>query len=663
MRSFKKAAGVSGIVLILTLMISSWAQAQDRRGQCRAALTNTSTPSKAGKVRPPEDFKLVVWRYNSGILNEDGSTSFDHAHVSELRPSPEGGSYQLVRSDSVRDNELVESPESRHRRLDGGILHMVTNPVKVEMQSASRGEGIFERNQSFTFEIYSKLGYLNAEEASLQKSIAKKFLKPEQVTVIEATEQRTTRQLKKEFGKIPPHARLEPESAAWQEYRSHYADYVKPKNVLYDLKVGFGWLISGQVDNRQYPLALEAEKLVTPIDRSKFKFVFELGRAGQEKNYGFEETLRASLFFALNEVIVAGGRLEDAYIFVHAMDRNRAIVFKRKYRTKEFSRYLDPARAEESVLMIPLLQALELYDPAQFSANLTRIRQEVPSAKAIKSATLQSLIIENRLMANQWLNLGLNVGLSVAQPDSTELKVQIRDYSPLRYALAERSPIGSGWTQEERSLLAEIVSQARPPMESRDNIAIALERDRNSEEGRMTRLSGIQRPHPMYQTDGLQRLDEFLIQQRAIEIFAGPKPSALTQDSAEALIVGVFDHYLDFLKARGIADPKSFLRQNHVRFALTMNHAGFRQASATVAAKDYWYVHRPSITLMYPHSLGFGQFTYQRQTKSVLWESWSYDIDQISQMKEARLKNSKPSSIPIKADTSELLKDPRLLEP
>ncbi len=652
--------GFKAAIALLAFALPMSVHAQGKGAACRAILDKSSTPNPRVIRQLPDGFKLFVWRYNSHLTKRDGATSFDNGQVSQLDFEAHSGTYYSRGTEGVRDNELEETPESRHYRLDGGALGVIPNTVRAELNSGSEGEGIFERNQAFTFGIYSKLGYLTPEEAALQKSIARNFLKPEQVTFVEATEVRDTKSLKKEFnGKIPPHARLEPQSAAWQEYRSHFSDYKRPRNRTYDLKVGASWLISGQVDGKRLPLALEAEELATPIDRSQHKFIFELGRAGQEKNYGFEETLRANLFYALTEVLAAGGRPEDAYIFAHAMDQARSIVFRRTYHMKEFSKYKDPTRSAETVMMVPLSRLLAEFDPGEFSYEINKIREELPMANKIPSAKLYRWILDSRQLANQTL---------VAKLTTTErLKLQIRDFSNLRAGFFEAKKSLSRLSDDVREGLAQKMNSSEPPMEDRDNIAAALERDYNSPAARMSRLSGIVRRHPRYQKEGLQGVKEFLWQENAIEIFPEVQPGALSRSAAEEVLIGVYDHYLALLKKSGVADPHEFLRSRGVRFALTVDSTRFRQVLEQTEAKGFWYVHRPSITYTEQFGLGFGfgGFSSVRQTEEILWSSWSYDADQVSEIRQARLAGgqSLPGVHRERRHATRLLKDLRLLDP
>ncbi len=624
---------------------------------CDAAFDATSTKSLTAAARPkelPEGFRLYVWRYNSGIKDHDGKSSFDNAHVNMLEFNQHSKAYHTVQSESVANNELVQSPESRRQTYDGGMRLVISDPVKQLLTSQAKGEGVFERNQSFTLDLYEKHAYLSPEETALQLSIAKNFLKPEQVTFIEATTPTTERALKKEYGKIPPDARLEPKSAAWDQYQSYYAGYKKPRNRPYELKVGGAWLISGQVDGKNVPLALEAEGLVRPIDRSRYKYVFEIGRAGQKTNFEFEETLRALLFHAMSDVLASGGRIEDAYVFAHAMDRARAITFRRRYGGEEFSRYQDPKRSEESVLVGSLADLLAKLDPADFSSELKALRTEAPSSARVSSPELYKTLIQNQKLANQKLKLSFKDGPSG--------EVEIRDFSYLRHAILDRAQSMKKLTESEKPMAIGILAGS-PLLQNRDNIAVALESQRHTPDARMTRLEGIPRVHPLYQTESLQNLNEFLSQQRAIEIFPTVTSGRLTREQAESLVVATYDRYVGYLKKRNVADPEAFMKDYGIHFALTLNNASFRNLGEGAVSPEYWYVYRSSVTLVENfggYGLGFGG--YRRTVPQVFWQSWSLSVDQILALKKSR----EPLGVRIQSSRdldNEFLKEARHLRP
>lgn len=594
---------------------------------------------QAPRTLPPKDFKFVVWRYNSGLLDSDGNTNFGNAQIAELVYNAETRSYSLLKTNQMVDNTLQESPENVYRRVDGGLMAYRPDVIASEMASGSQGDGIFERNQSFTFDTYEKHGYLSAEETKFQREIARKKVLPEQVTFIEGLEKRSKNSLKREFGEIPKNARREPESTAWQHQQAYFSNFKSPRNPLYDLKVGAAWVIAGQANGRKLPLALEAEKMVNPISRDLYPFIFEFGRAAQIYPFAHDEAIHAGLFYIVNEVLAAGGRLDDAYVFAHAMDAKRSAVNRRKHRMKEFSRYQDPARGEESVLVTPLLELLKLYKIENFSSTVKSAQKALADLNAnenVNGVDIYKEVFDSRRMAKR--ELLIQTGQNAVP------SVQVRDFSNLRSALS----------YSRNKTRASVIEHESPPQEDRDNIVRILEREQKSaHEATYTRLQGIRENHPQYQYDSFQNLNSFLYKENAIEIYAGD-----TTLTPSELAVAVYKNYVKYLKNAGITDPNSFLHNHDVHFAITKS--GKPVDVTGISASGRWFIYRPPVDLIY--NMGFSGFGSQRvkHVPAVYWESVSFSVDQVAKLAQNPEYRHIEAS---EARGTQILHDPRLFAP
>ena len=127
------------------------------------------------------------------------------------------------------------------------------------------------------------------------------------------------------------------------------------------------WMVSGQYRDMHGVLKqgeLPWQKDIGPkryvgekLDRNKYRCVWEWGRVLSLETASFETILGISARDVQGELERHNCKLEDSYIFFHALDEARARLFKSRHPLTEFGTFNET----EKVFMVPLNEMLEKY--------------------------------------------------------------------------------------------------------------------------------------------------------------------------------------------------------------------------------------------------------------------------------------------------------------
>ncbi len=365
---------------------------------------------------------LSVWRYY-------GQPNFNSVQHMNLEMSNDGESYRrgIIGWAHENGNYVVAGETAERQFTDAYLKYM--NPLRDEKASNGEGDVVFERLQYYSLKLMEKINYLDA--GSRRNFVQNSHnLHPNQVTLFEANEVLPASELKIKYGKVPEGARLDTRGNAWSTYQSYFdhsllwspfdkdgkesPPYVEPKpDPIYEVKVAVSWLISGQdLGRKTYLIPSEDDDLEVKIDRSKYKYIWEVGRAGQAMSGAYEETLRAMAYQAYWEVLALGGKIEDAFVFAHALDAVHARLFRSKFGMKDFSKYKD--KPAERCLYGPLSEFLRRYPPETYSGEVAEIVRE--SEGKISGIAAMKMLFAARTQADAKLKIG-------------ESKIQLRDFN------------------------------------------------------------------------------------------------------------------------------------------------------------------------------------------------------------------------------------------
>ncbi|HPI40710.1 MAG TPA: hypothetical protein PLJ21_07885, partial [Pseudobdellovibrionaceae bacterium] len=422
-------------------------------------------------------------------------------------------------------------------------------------------------NQEFPLNVMKAEKYID-DKIKMQQLGLSENLHPNQVTFFEVTSPYSENELLQLFGNIPPIARKEPQSLAIEHYFSQYDGFENNRySGSYDLKIGTLWLISGQYKKRQFKLPMESSNPKI-ISRKTYKWIWEIGRAAQTEPSAFQSALKASMSTILSELFSSGGRIEEAFLFAHSLDKVHTELYKRKYGFKVFLE-VSGGLTNEGFLFVPLsiilnrLHMKSSYEDFDIDFSFYKWLQ------------VQSQILSNPVLISK----------------DIQIQIQIRDFSSLKvfllnHLLNQKNPkLLQSFSEEGREDLLNSVRSPPYPV-SYDPLKLYA-RATAQIQGTMISYGGADR---IYYSDPFEDLNpnEYLKKYRLIEVII-PKDFKLP---AEVALKSVFEFYKAKFKKLGLDDFSSFLKNNNIYFAIS-TQAPFNTTKLEFEKK--WYAHRPAL--------------------------------------------------------------------
>ncbi len=552
---------------------------------------------------PAQSPSLTVWNYFG--------RTFDTAGLVDFRNFGEGFS-SVNRGEASILGQFKSTPSAVAQALRRGSPFLQANPAHTEVGSGSRGRTLLDRNQFFPLQVMEDTNYISARLRQAQALVPRQ-LNPNQVLFIEATTERTGGELIDQFGRVPDFARREPIAAGVANYFAQFdlgherTPEEEAKAATYQLKEGATWILSGQPGGQRLRLHLESDDLVLPIDRQKYPYVWELGRAAQISSQAFFETLRMGLYFASRELILLGGNLDEAYLFGHSLNERIGNVYRRTYLMHDFSGYQNSPGQLAHVR--PLKDALQSID----------IKNVNPAVGSLVGASGNQLSAFEALQL--WLSAQQNRTEFLSDADEKNV-IELRDFSFLsRHLLILAAQKYSSLQNEEGQSALNFLGDG-PMAEYRDSLADYAVKDSEqygfAAQGRVVRKRNI---HNRLEYDGLQNLDEFLSEFKAIEV------SSDAELTGEELLVVSYRRAIEKLAAQGDPNPKKTLVDLKVNFVL------LNQSAMRIPSTGSWHVYRSAIkTYM---GLGLFNFTPQTVSREISLTAAAYSADAVATLSEA----------------------------
>lgn len=607
--------------------------------------------AKARASRP--NVTVNVWRYY-------GQKSFNSSYHMNLVREAGALNYQTglmgrASSTSRSYNQIGASSISNYAEN----YRWYINPISAEFASGANGDTIYERLQAYSLELMMNIDYLDSgyQEGVIKQSLA---LNPNQPTIAEATERMRESEVLARYGKIPKFARRDAEANAFNDYMNlfdntlthvpgldddqdgelHEEETARPKeDPWYEVKVGLTWMVAGQDADTLYKLPFESPELMVPLDRDKYKIVWEVGRAGQTVNGAFDETLRANAYMAYMEVLAMGGNLEDAWVFGHSLDAGHTALYKRRFKMIEYSGY--SGNPKEKLLVAPLATILRLFKLETLSSAVTEMMA------ATKNTFTPRRAMEWEFKARQWRDM-------ILSSPKTKDEYEVRVFGNILYPEIKGQIDALVMPELERGQLFQNIWERAPIVRDRDSIG-----DQTGATHNMQRfhVHGIPDNSRGGDHNGLMRLRTFLHQNNAVEVFTRGESEA----SGFTTLLETYNHFVQRLRNAGIQNPVDWLTRAKVNFCLT-SRFGYRPSSPEFAADRRWYIHRDEyVSTNNAMGFGFGAFR-QVVAPRVHLESNCFGVAKIS--KWARLGvTARDSFATGVANTREFLINPQLYHP
>lgn len=277
---------------------------------------------------------LTIWRYA-------GQQDFKKAHIMGLQAEGEGFEFHQV-----------------------GELKSVAHGAKI-------CNSLLQYGQALPLSIYLDWGYLSKEQAAFQNSV-EKTVSPDRVTFTEVSALVPDAEVKARRKPLPVNQRGRILKSVFK---------IRGKSMV-ELRKSSMWMISGLtlepsgLEVHNFPWQDDPGLKGNPrlrVDRKKYFYAWEFGRASQVEDGLIEDNLRALTLLAYQEMVHMGGILEDneGYIFIHSLGASRTRVFKEVHGAKPFVENWN--NDANCVLILKLSDLMTKYKPREMSTQVNKI--------------------------------------------------------------------------------------------------------------------------------------------------------------------------------------------------------------------------------------------------------------------------------------------------
>lgn len=233
-------------------------------------------------------------------------------------------------------------------------------------------ETLLNRQQGYAIDKMGNTSYLAQEEADFYMNLGSS-ISPDQVAFFEM------------LRVVPKGNNLLTEL----KFRNRTQEYSAPLDEAEQVRTASLWSVAGQriaprtlkPENTPLPWQLEEEwaEEVSRLDRSKYKLVWEWGRAAQDVSGDIEPLYRANALSNLKDVIAANGAIDSAYVMFHSLSKINTRLYDRAFPNSRFAE-----KSEDNVLyLVPLKKVLERYPPSSVSSQIAAMKAMAPQVDEI----------------------------------------------------------------------------------------------------------------------------------------------------------------------------------------------------------------------------------------------------------------------------------------
>lgn len=283
--------------------------------------------------------------------------------------------------------------------FDGG-------PMQSRRVGFGADETFLNELQQFPLGKMTETGYITAAEAKMFNNLGTS-LEPSQVNFFEVTREATHEQ----WAAYP--AEL---LANRRDSLSTFIGKQDPK--IASIRTATLWSVGGQVLDPQLgatrPVQLPWEKEDArkgqSLDRTKYKYVWEWGRAAQDIAGEVSPAYSGNAALNYIDLVMSGGSLQDGHVMFHSFD-----PINTRYYLSEHpgSTYPPDAKNKSDMLfLVPLKDMLKRYPPSRFSKHVEQITKI--SGSKISEVDALDILINVRLL--QWDELNLTGRVRQAAP-------------------------------------------------------------------------------------------------------------------------------------------------------------------------------------------------------------------------------------------------------
>ncbi len=250
------------------------------------------------------------------------------------------------------------------RRFNGESFDNVDSYISMRGNAAHDGEMLGDQ-QDFSLNKMFETGYISSQAAEYFRNLGLK-LHPNQVYFWEVYREATFEEISQNY--------------ADYRFRNISAGIQLSDNSLWPAKTAAMWNVAGQVWDHgklytplKLPWELEEARKDFALDRTKYKFVFEWGRAAQDLSGDIEHIYAANTLLSLVQVLAYKGSVDDAYVMVHSFDKVNTRLYSRMHPDTLYP----PGwkNLDDALFLVPLREALKKYPIARASEHVRKIME------------------------------------------------------------------------------------------------------------------------------------------------------------------------------------------------------------------------------------------------------------------------------------------------
>lgn len=330
--------------------------------------------------------------------------------------------------------------------------------------------GMLGEQQDFSLNKMVETGYITAAEAEYFRNLGLN-LQPNQVYFWEVYRQATLEELSSNYGDY--------------RFRSISGGVDSSSDHLWPAKTAAMWNVAGQVWDYgklhapvKLPWELEEARKEFSLDRNKYKFVFEWGRAAQDLAGDIEHIYAANTLLSLVQVLAYKGSIDDAYVMVHSFDKVNTRLYSRMHPDTLYP----PGwkNLDDALFLVPLAEAIKKYPIERASERVRKVMEL--SEGQLTSVQALDLIIKDVLHRKSEMHFFSAAGEQRAP-------VVLTDSSPWLAFATHGAVRNYGLTPEQAQRIYEYFAKQPPPGATFNY----LEKYQNAADSEMSRYEYAQR--------------------------------------------------------------------------------------------------------------------------------------------------------------------------
>lgn len=282
-----------------------------------------------------------------------------HPHGEELSKAP-NPTITITRFAGNPDFNSASSLEWVQR---DGAFYTNNRLSKIVVQGGNMCDSLLARQQYFPLQKMASTEYISAKDVMMYIKMSSGF-HPGTVSMALANRELPNQRAEELFGP-QRYQRLNPFFATKSE-EQEIGKYVTAS--MWTVAGQYLDPKTGQVHHQGLPWQKDEKRKDLKLDRSKYKIVFEWGRAAQDMPREFEKL--ASAMSAMNylDARALNAKIDDAWVMFHSFDKVNTRLYLSWFPGSIYPS--DWQDKSDALFLVPLRKAMEVFPPSAHSGNL-----------------------------------------------------------------------------------------------------------------------------------------------------------------------------------------------------------------------------------------------------------------------------------------------------